>query len=218
MQLLAFLLAIKEREDSQITQADDLSFQGNQMCFGAAGSQTSRGDSVMIEMYVAAITLDELSGVPVLVLADTGRHYALPIWIGPAECNAIIIALGDKKPARPMTHDLMFNTIADLGWQVRSIEINDLANDVYFATIRLSSNGQPGVPECDKAIDARPSDAIALALRAQVPIYVSDQILASAGIPTDEQGEFEKNDREQFKKFVQNIKASDFNEVSSNEK
>src|SRR5207237_8758928 len=135
----------------------------------------------MIEMFVAGIALDARNGHPIVVLNDSTKRRALPIWIGVAEAQAISKALDNQKPDRPMTHDLLLNVITALGYKIERIEINELASSTYFATIRLVL-GDKRIDNL-KAIDSRPSDAIALALRAKAPIFVSAQVVADGTIP-----------------------------------
>ncbi len=158
----------------------------------------------MIEMYVAGIALDARNGHPIVVLNDPTKRRALPIWIGMAEANAISRALDDQKPERPMTHDLLLNAIQMLGYTIKQIEINELASNTYFAAIVLNSKDK----QAAKTLDARPSDAIALALRAKCPIFVSEQVIADGTIPADY--EKDEEEAEEFKKFIDGIKASDF--------
>lgn len=162
----------------------------------------------MIEMYVAGIALDARNGHPIVVLNDSSKRRALPIWIGMAEANAITRALDNQKPERPLTHDLLLNMITDLGYKVKQIEINELSSSTYFATIILLLQDPEHTVQTTKPIDARPSDAIALALRAKAPIFVSAQVVADGTIPAD----FEKDEAEaeEFKKFIDGLKASDF--------
>jgi bifunctional DNase/RNase len=162
----------------------------------------------MIEMFVAGIALDARNGHPIVVLNDSTKRRALPIWIGMAEASAINRALDNLKPERPMTHDLLLNTIHTLGYKVQKVEINELASNTYFATIILLIDDPEHKLDTTRSIDARPSDAIALALRAKCPIFVSAQVVADGTIPAD----FEKDEEEaqEFKKFIDNLKASDF--------
>jgi bifunctional DNase/RNase len=162
----------------------------------------------MIEMYVAGIALDARNNHPIVVLNDSTKRRALPIWIGLAEANAITRALDNQKPERPMTHDLLLNLITALGYKVKQIEINELSSNTYFATIQLLVNDPLNRLEQTTPIDARPSDAIALALRAKAPIFVAAQVVADGTIPAD----FEKDEAEaeEFKKFIDGLKASDF--------
>ena len=161
----------------------------------------------MIEMYVAAIALDARNGHPIVMLNDRSKRRTLPIWIGAYAATAIGRALDNSsKPERPMTHDLLLNVITGLGYVVDRVEINELSANTYFATIRLRVEDKR--VEADKAIDARPSDAIALALRADAPIFVSAQVVLDGTIPAD--SDKDEEEAEEFKKFVDGLKASDF--------
>ena len=170
----------------------------------------------MIEMTVAGIAMDARNGHPIVVLNDPLKRRALPIWIGMFEANAITRALDNYKPERPLTHDLLLSTIQQTGYKVKHIEINELASNTYFATIVLTHLGNGsggGNGDAVKTIDARPSDAIALALRAKAPIFVAPQVVAEGTIAAD----FEKDEEEaeEFKKFIDNLKASDFSSLKS---
>lgn len=162
----------------------------------------------MIEMHVAGIALDARNGHPIVVLNDSTKRRALPIWIGMAEANAITRALENMKPERPMTHDLLLNLITELGYKVKQIEINELSSNTYFATIRLIPKVAKVKEEKVLPIDARPSDAIALALRSKSPIFVSAQVVADGTIPADV--EKDEEEAEEFKQFIDGLKASDF--------
>ena len=161
----------------------------------------------MIEMHVAGIANDPRNNHPIVVLNDEQNRRALPIWIGIFEANAILRALDEQKPERPMTHDLLLNTITEIGFKVKHIEINELASNTYFATIVLHLNDASG-QEVLKLIDARPSDAIALALRAKAPIFVAPQVVVEGTVATDHHKDEEE--QEEFKKFLDGLKASDF--------
>ncbi|HEY9869031.1 MAG TPA: bifunctional nuclease family protein [Candidatus Obscuribacterales bacterium] len=162
----------------------------------------------MIEMYVAGIALDARNGHPIVVLNDATKRRALPIWIGIPEANAITRALENQRPERPMTHDLLLNVVTTLGYKVERVEINELSSNTYFATVFLAVKEPPKGSWAVKPIDARPSDAIALALRAGAPIFVSTQVVAEGTIPAD----YEKDEAEaeEFKRFIDGLKASDF--------
>src|SRR5215471_5355004 len=162
----------------------------------------------MIEMYVAGISLDARNGHPIVVLNDSSHRRALPIWIGMAEANAITRALDNQKPERPMTHDLLLSVITTLGYKVKQVEINELSSNTYFATIFLEIPEFTSKLDVLKPIDARPSDAIALALRAKASIFVSAQVVADGTIPADY--EMDEAEAEEFKKFINGLKASDF--------
>ena len=135
----------------------------------------------MIEMSIEAVrvSMQNLSRVLILKEKDSDRY--LVIWIGPAEAEAIAIRLGDAQPPRPMTHDLLRSIIDNLGAQVTHILVNDIANDTFYARIVLDVNGRP------LEVDSRVSDAVALAVRAQVPIYADESVLERAGLLLDKE-------------------------------
>jgi hypothetical protein len=112
----------------------------------------------------------------VVVLKDAEATRYLPIWIGPFEADAITIELQDVEVARPLTHDLLKATIEQLGAEVQRVAITELRNDTFYAEISLSVGGK------QMRIDARPSDAIALAVRAEVPVYVDEDVMTQAAI------------------------------------
>jgi uncharacterized protein len=125
----------------------------------------------MIEMKVFGLALDEESQVPVLILKDSDEKTVLPIWIGAMEAMAISLALNDVVLPRPMTHDLLLNMIKKLDAHVVAINVTELTDGTYYANIEVEVEG--GI----RRIDSRPSDAIALALRAKAPILVAEAVL-----------------------------------------
>ena len=157
----------------------------------------------LIELYVMGIALDTRTGTPIVVLNDNENRRALPIWIGTAEASAIIRQLEDIKSARPMTHDLLSNVIETTGYSITKIEINDISSDTYYASIYLNTpDGK------EQIIDSRPSDAIALALKAKVPIFASASVMSEGTISTDQ--ERDEAEAQEFRNFLTNLKASDF--------
>ncbi len=126
----------------------------------------------MLEMKVFGLALDEDSQVPVLILKDREEKTVLPIWIGAMEAMAISLVLNEVKLPRPMTHDLLLNAIHDLGGSVAAVSVTSLREGTYYAEIEIDIRGER------KRIDSRPSDAIALALRAGVPIMVAQDVFA----------------------------------------
>ena len=157
----------------------------------------------MIEMKVMGIALDTRTGSPIVVLHDKDNRRALPIWIGSAEASAIIRKIENLTVARPMTHDLIINVIEKTGYTIDKIEINDVEKETYYATIYLK-NDKDEVIE----IDSRPSDAIAIAIRVDAPIYVTPNVLSSGSVSTDSAKDEEE--AQEFKEFIQSIKPSDF--------
>ena len=130
----------------------------------------------MVEMKVFGLALDEDSQVPVLILKDPDEKTVLPIWIGAMEAMAISLALNEVKLPRPMTHDLLLSSIAGLDGRVTKVEVVSLKEGTYYAEIEVDQKGTM------KRIDSRPSDAIALALRAEAPIFVDDSVLSQVAM------------------------------------
>src|SRR3989442_4466679 len=129
-----------------------------------------------ILMTVGGLTLDPVTKTPIVILKDGDNKLNLPIWIGLLEATAMATELEGIKMARPMTHDLLRTIIGELGGAVDSIEITDLRENTYFALIHLR------VSNNEVTIDARPSDAISLALRTKSPIYVSKRVLETSSV------------------------------------
>ena len=159
----------------------------------------------MIQMKVMGIALDTRTGSPIVVLNDMENRRALPIWIGSAEASAIIRKIENLSVSRPMTHDLIIDVIKKTGYKLDRIEINNVEKETYFATLFLV-NGDETLE-----IDSRPSDAIAIAMRAEAPIYVTSKVLMSGGISTDTAKDEEE--AQEFKDFIQSIKPSDFEKM-----
>lgn len=134
----------------------------------------------MIEVVIDSIRVSLMSQYRVVILKDTSSDRYLPIWIGPCEADAITIELQEMPPQRPLTHDLLKSAIQELGGQIIHILISDLRSDVYYARIVVEVNGRP------LEIDSRPSDAIALAVRARTPIFVSETVMDRAAIHPEE--------------------------------
>lgn len=139
----------------------------------------------MVEVIIDSIRVSLMSQHRIVVLKDAAGDRYLPIWIGPCEADAITIELQEMPPQRPLTHDLLKSVIRELGGKVVHILINDLRNDVYYARIVVDVSGR------QMEIDSRPSDAIALAVRAKVPIFVADVVMEKAAIEPDEDVEAE---------------------------
>jgi len=126
---------------------------------------------MFLEMKIAGITLDSSTNMPIIILKDLNGDNALPIWIGIAEASAIATKLENIDLARPMTHDLMRNILSKLEVTLEKVEVTDLRDNTFFANIYLRVGGSV-VP-----IDSRPSDAIALAVRTDSPIFVNEEVI-----------------------------------------
>ena len=135
----------------------------------------------MLEMTVDSIRVSPQNYQRVVILKEKGSDRYLPIWIGPAEADAIAVKLQDLSVPRPLTHDLLGTIIDTLGGTIDHILVSGLENDTFFAKITIQANG------VKKEIDCRPSDAVALAVRAKVPIYANEEVMDKAGIHLDKE-------------------------------
>lgn len=128
-----------------------------------------------IEVKIRGLMMDPSSGTPIIILKDVNSDVMLPIWVGAYEANAIAIEIEKIAPQRPMTHDLLRNLIVEMGAKVERVVVTELRDNTFFAMIEMrNSSGDPLM------IDARPSDAIALALRADCPIYVEEEVIRAS--------------------------------------
>lgn len=159
----------------------------------------------MIEMTVAGIALDATNRrTPIVLLKDGSGRRALPIWIGDNEARAILMALEHQRAARPMTHDLMANILAAWDMTLERIVIHSLQDNTYYAVLTIRQG------DLCKEIDARPSDAIALALRCDSPIWVMEAVVADASIPVDRDAD--EQERIAFRQFLDSIRPQDFSQ------
>ena len=126
------------------------------------------------EMVIKGLMVDPVTNMPIVILRDKEGERVLPIWVGIFEANAIALQIENVATPRPMTHDLLRNVIRDMNGTVEKIVVSDLKDTTFFALIYLQIGGEV------VAIDARPSDAIALALRTQAPIFVEDHVIDNA--------------------------------------
>jgi uncharacterized protein len=152
----------------------------------------------MQELDVVGVRVEMPSNNPIVLLREVAGDRYLPIWIGPGEATAIANAQHGLVPPRPLTHDLMRDLLVALGQQLAQVRITSLEDGVYFAVLVLSGGVE---------VSARPSDAIALALRTGSPIFGADEVLAEAGIaiPDEQEDEVEK-----FREFLDQISPEDF--------
>ena len=144
--------------------------------------------------------VDPVTNMPIILLRDSDGQKVLPIWVGIYEANAIALQIENVSTPRPMTHDLLKNVISDLKASVQKIVVSDLKDNTFFALIYLEVNGET------VAIDARPSDAIALALRARAPIFVEDSVIDNAK-SFDPGGD--KPDTDRLQKWLENLDPDD---------
>jgi len=161
---------------------------------------------MLIEMKVSGLTIDPITNTPIVILKDMQENKAIPIWIGLFEASAIATELEKVVFSRPMTHDLLNECLKTLDITVSKVEIVDIRNNTFFANIYLTREGQ------NFSIDARPSDAIALALRAHAPIYIEESVIEKSrnvdfGIKITD---LDKLKEEKIKEFLENLSAEDF--------
>lgn len=156
----------------------------------------------MRQMKVDKLGIDLLTHDPVVILKDADGRRFLPILIGPFEATAIALALENAPVPRPLTHDLMRTVIETMDAKLEQVVIHDIREATFFAKLVVRKNGEL------HEIDARPSDGIALALRMSAPIYVTDKIVLEESAPDKQTQEAEV---EKFKKFIDDLKPSDFN-------
>jgi bifunctional DNase/RNase len=132
------------------------------------------GSRVLVEMTIKGLMVDPITNMPIIILRDKDGQKVLPIWVGVFEANAIALQIENIQTPRPMTHDLLRNVIQDLHAAVEKIVVCDLRDNTFYALIHLQT------PTGPVAIDARPSDAIALALRTRAPILVEERVIDNA--------------------------------------
>jgi len=155
----------------------------------------------LIELSVVNVAIDIKSKMPVIVLKEKYGDKTLPIWIGLFEAQAIALAMENIKPPRPLTHDLAKSLIEKLKGKVDRVVINDLRHNTFYAKILIKQNGE------SIQVDSRPSDAIALALRLNVPIFIEEAVLDKVAIGSSP---IEEEEIEEFKKKLKDLKPEDF--------
>ena len=158
-----------------------------------------------IRMKVFGLTIDPLTNSPIMILKDMEGEKTIPIWIGLLEATAIAGELENIKFSRPMTHDLMKNMMDKMGVKLAKIEISDLRDNTYFAIMYLIFDGK------EFSMDARPSDAIALALRAQAPIYVEEQVIQkSKDVDLGAKEEIKSDEGKKWTEILESLSPDDF--------
>jgi uncharacterized protein len=151
----------------------------------------------MIEMKVAGIALDAANRNPIVLLRDADERRALPIYISQDQAKSILGAMENYRPPRPLTHDLIVNLLEAWEMELDRIIIHALQDNTFYAVLKVRQG------ETIKEIDARPSDAIAIALRLDSPIWVMEEVVADASIPVDR--EADEAERQAFREFVDNL-------------
>lgn len=151
---------------------------------------------MLIEMAIKGLMMDPITNVPIVLLRDLESQRVLPIWVGPVEANAIAMQVENVAPARPMTHDLMRSLLQELDVHLTRVIIADLRESTFFAYLELQRDGEM------LYVDARPSDAIALAIRAKAPVFVEQKVLDQAkAVETPS----EQADQERLQKWLESL-------------
>ena len=158
----------------------------------------------MILMQLGGLGFDPKNMSPIILLKDTEERNFLPIWIGMFEAAAIAMELQDFKPPRPMTHDLITKTIRALNATIQRVVISEIVENTFYAIIEIETKQKQLIK-----VDARPSDAIAISVRVDAPIFVSETVMSKAKMVNSEKDEEETKD---FKNFIDNINPDDFQE------
>jgi bifunctional DNase/RNase len=153
-----------------------------------------------VEMRIKGLMLDPITNMPIVILSDLDGQRILPIWVGFFEANAIALQMENVSTPRPMTHDLLKNIITGLNATVKKILVNNLWDNTFYALVFLDMNGET------VAIDSRPSDAIALALRMKSPIFVEEEVINKA---KSIEGTRDLTDGENLQRWLENLKPDE---------
>ena len=153
-----------------------------------------------IEVKIRGLMMDPVTNMPIVILKDVGGSAILPIWVGVYEANAIALEIEQVATPRPMTHDLIKNLLLGLNTTVQKVVVSDLREDTFYALIWLEQDGQV------ISVDSRPSDALALALRLDCPIYVEEEVLKSSKIASTAS---EKVASEELRRWLENLNDED---------
>jgi uncharacterized protein len=153
-----------------------------------------------VEMKIRGLMMDPVTNMPIVILKDVNGAAVLPIWVGIYEANAIALEIEKVSTPRPMTHDLIKNLLSGLDTRVHRVVVSDLKEDTFYALIWLERDGQI------ISIDSRPSDALALALRVDCPIYVEEEVLKSSKVSTALSN---KSTDEELRKLLENMNDED---------
>lgn len=170
----------------------------------------------MVEVTIDSIRVSLMSQHRLVILKDVDSDRYLTIWIGPCEADAITVTLQEVEVVRPLTHDLMKNLISEMGGTVEHIVINDLRNEVYYARVVVKVGGKR------LEVDARPSDALALAVRVHVPVYVNDEVMARAAVTPEPDVEAEPatpaGGDDKLDPFLDFVDSLDFDDLDPGDK
>jgi uncharacterized protein len=154
-----------------------------------------------VEMKIRGLMMDPVTSMPIVILKDVGSNNVLPIWVGIYEANAIALEIEKVSTPRPMTHDLIKTLLLGMDAGIRKVVVNELREDTFFALIWVERNGEL------ISVDSRPSDALALALRLDCPIYVDDSVLKSAKSAASVSDKLSSNS--ELKRYLENLGDED---------
>jgi len=153
-----------------------------------------------IEMKIRGLMMDPVTNMPIVILKDVNGNAILPIWVGVYEANAIALEIEKVSTPRPMTHDLIKSLLMGLNTGVKKVVVNELKDDTFYALIWLERDGEA------ISVDSRPSDALAVALRLDCPIYVEDSVLKSSKMSSSVS---EKVNNEELRRWLENLNDED---------
>jgi uncharacterized protein len=160
----------------------------------------ARRDTMEVEMKIRGLMMDPVTNMPIVILKDVAGDSVLPIWVGIYEANAIALEIEKVTTPRPMTHDLLKNVLTGLDTAVHKVVVTELREDTFFAVIWLERDGRV------ISIDSRPSDALALALRVDCPIFVEDDVLKSSKLASSVS---DRVSSEELRKWLENLNDED---------
>ena len=154
-----------------------------------------------VKMKIRTLMMDPVTQMPIVILRGVAGDTILPIWVGVYEANAIALEIEKISTPRPMTHDLIKTIVTGLDVTVQKVVVNELRDDTFYALIWMEKNGE------SVSVDARPSDALALALRLDCPIFVDDQVLKTSKMVTTAS---DKNNNEELRRWLEQLNDEDF--------
>ena len=163
-------------------------------------SADTQGIPMEVEMKIRGLMMDPVTNMPIVILKDIGSDTVLPIWVGVYEANAIALEIEKVTTPRPMTHDLIKNVLVGLESQVHKVVVTELREDTFYAVIWVERDGRI------ISIDSRPSDALALALRVDCPIFVEDEVLKSSKLSANDSSRVTS---EELRKWLEGLNDED---------
>jgi bifunctional DNase/RNase len=158
----------------------------------------------MVRMEIYGVSFDLVGKTPIVLLKTVAGNKFLPIWIGQPEAAAILMKLQEAPVPRPMTHDLAADLVQQLGGEVVSIAVTELRDSTFYASITVRQNGN------EIEIDSRPSDAIAIAIRVDAPIFAADEVIEESGVEFEGEEVSEEEMVDQFKQFLETVSPEEF--------